>query len=75
MLQPSLFLIQQVQVMRKCKQTTLKFGGWNIEGLHKRVNRKRINKVSQEDTLEKIKDLDIVLLIETHCSYKTLTRY
>ena len=56
--------------MRKGKQSTLKFGGWNIDGLHKRVNRKRINKLNQEDTFDKIKDMDIVLLIETHCSYK-----
>ena len=55
--------------MRKGKQSTLKFGGWNIDGLHKRVNRKRINKLNQEDTFDKIKDMDIVLLIETHCSY------
>ena len=58
--------------MRKGKQSTLRFGGWNIDGLHKCVNKKRINKLNQKDAFDKIKDMDIVSLIGTQCIYKDI---
>ena len=51
-------------------KSSITFGGWNIDGLHKRINRRRVNKLLEGDIFNSIKHIDILMLIETHCTYQ-----
>ena len=43
--------------------------GWDIDDLYKRENGKRVNKLFEDPVFDVISGTDIVMLIETHCSY------
>ena len=47
---------------------SITFGGWNIDGLYKRENKSRINKLDEEEIMNIILGTDIVMLVETHCN-------
>ena len=51
-------------------KSSIPFGGWNIDGLHKRINRRCVNKLLEGDIFDSIKHIDILMLIETHCTYQ-----
>ena len=54
---------------------SIQIAGWNIDGLYKKINKSRINKLSCSDISSKLVDNDIVLLIETHCSDKDMVSF
>ena len=56
--------------MVKTCRTCITIGGWNIDGLFKRENNKRINKLDNDEINKIIRGTDIVMLIETHCSHR-----
>jgi len=43
---------------------------WNIDGLYERINNQRICKFENELFSEKVKNFDIIGLVETHCETK-----
>ena len=51
-------------------KSSITFGVWNIDGLYKRINRRRVNKLLEGDIFDSIKHIDILMLIETHCTYQ-----
>ena len=61
--------------MHSESKKSINIAGWNIDGLYKIVNKKRLNKLTFEDVSSKIKENDIIFLIETHCSYEDVVSF
>ena len=55
-------------------KSSITFVGWNIDCLHKRINKCCVNKLLEGDIFESIKHIDILMLNETHCTYQDAFR-
>jgi exonuclease III len=54
--------------MKITTASNISLGFWNIDGLHYIVNGKRLSKLDDKETLQKLIQHDIICMVETHCN-------